>query len=169
MRWSPKRFSVSIVSYNMEGKDMKCTSFVVMMAAVLVVLLAAGCTSAPVKETSTTNVSVTEPPVAVKYVELGMVDGTKVGGKYVSESAAFTNIVPMYVVDDNGIMSRGNGKETGITTSLIATMITIEDPSSLVETTLNEQAIAEKAYKEQRAAADAALARENAEKMRKSS
>lgn len=148
---------------------MKCTSFVVMMAAVLVVLLAAGCTSAPVKETSTTNVSVTEPPVAVKYVELGMVDGTKVGGKYVSESAAFTNIVPMYVVDDNGIMSRGNGKETGITTSLIATMITIEDPSSLVETTLNEQAIAEKAYKEQRAAADAALARENAEKMRKSS
>jgi hypothetical protein len=148
---------------------MKCTNFVVMMAAVLAVILAAGCTSAPVKETSTTNVSVTEPPVAVKYVELGMVDGTKVGGKYVSESAAFTNIVPMYVVDDNGIMSRGNGKETGITTSLIATMITIEDPSSLVETTLNEQAIAEKAYKEQRAAADAALARENAEKMRKSS
>jgi len=148
---------------------MKYASFLVMMAAVLAVLLAAGCTSAPVKETSTTNVSVTEPPVAVKYVELGMVDGTKVGGKYVSESAAFTNIVPMYVVDDNGIMSRGNGKETGVTTSLIATMITIEDPSSLLETTLNEQAIAEKAYKEQRAAADAALARENDEKMRKSS
>ena len=56
---------------------MKYTSFVVMMAAVLAVLLAAGCTSAPVKETSTTNVSTTEPPVAVKYVELNMVDGTK--------------------------------------------------------------------------------------------
>jgi hypothetical protein len=92
-----------------------------------------------------------------------MVDGTKVGGKYVSESAAFTNIVPMYVINENGIMSRGNGKETGITTSLIATVITIEDPSSLVETTLNEQAIAEKAYKEERAAQDAALARKNAE------
>ena len=136
-----------------------------MMAAILAVMLAAGCTSSPEKETSTTNVSATEPQAAVKYVELSMVDGTKVGGKYVSESAAFTNIVPMYVVDDNGIMSRGNGKETGITTSLIATMITIEDPSSLVEKTLKEQAAAERAYKEERAAADAALAAENAKKM----
>jgi len=101
----------------------------------------------------------------VKYVELGMVDGTKVGGKYVSESAAFTTIVPMYVINENGIMSRGNGKETGITTNLIATMVTIDDPSSLVTTTLNQQAIADKAYKEKRAAQDAELARKNAESM----
>ncbi len=139
------------------------------MAAILAVILAAGCTSSPEKETPTTNVSSAEPQAAVKYVELSMVDGTKVGGKYVSESAAFTNIVPMYVVNDNGIMSRGNGKETGITTSLIATMITIEDPSLLVEKTLNDQAAAEKAYKEERAAADAALAAENAKIMRRQS
>lgn len=134
------------------------------MAAILVVILAAGCTSAPVKETSTTNVSTSEPQAAIKYVELGMVDGTKVGGKYVSESAAFTNIVPMYVVNDNGIMSRGNGKETGITTSLIATMVTIEDPSSLVEKTLNDQAAAEKAHQKEIDEMNAKIAKENAEK-----
>ena len=144
---------------------MKCTSFVVMMAAILAVILAAGCTSAPVKETSNSSVSVTVSQAAVKYVELGMVDGTKVGGKYVSESAAFTTIAPMYVINENGIMSRGNGKETGITTNLIATMVTIDDPSSLVTTTLNQQAIADKAYKEKRAAQDAELARKNAESM----
>jgi hypothetical protein len=161
-----KTFFVEYRDYNTEGKDTRHVNFVVMMAAVLAVLLAAGCTSAPVKETSTTNVSTAEPPIAVKYVELGMVDGTKVGGKYVSESAAFTTIVPMYVINENGIMSRGNGKETGITTSLIATVITIEDPSSLVETTLNEQAIAEKAYKEKRAAEDAETVRKNYESLK---
>jgi hypothetical protein len=149
-----------------EGKDTKHTSFIVMMAAILAVILAAGCTSAPEKETSAKNVSATESQAVVKYVELGMVDGSKVGGKYVSESAAFTNIVPMYVIKENGIMSRGNGKETGITTSLIATVITIEDPSSLVEKKLNDQAVAEKAYNEKRAAEDAEMVRKNYESLK---
>lgn len=146
------------------GEDTKYTSVVVMMAAVLAVLLAAGCTSAPVKETSTTNVSTTVPQAAVKYVELSMVDGSRVGGKYVSESAAFTTIVPMYVIDKNGVMGRGNGKDTGITTNLIATMVTIDDPSSMVTTTLNQQAAAEKADQEKTAAWDAQIARDNANK-----
>ena len=127
-----------------------------MMSVVLAVLLAAGCVSSPVKENST------EPKAAVKYVELHMLDGTKVGGKYVSESTAFTTITPLYLIDKNGIMSRGSGIDTAITTNLIATMITIGDPSSLVNTTLNQQALAEKAYEEKRVAEEAALARQNA-------
>ena len=69
-----------------------------------------------------------------------MVDGTKVGGKYVSESAAFTTIVPMYVIDKNGFMKRGDGNETAFTTNLIASIVTIEDPSSYVNATLEAQA-----------------------------
>jgi hypothetical protein len=131
---------------------MKYTSFLVMMAAVLAVILAAGCTSAPVKETSTTNVSVTEsqaaskssvpvtePPGAVKYVELDLLDGSKVGGKYVSESAAFVTIVPMYVLDKDGFMSVGSGNEVGLKTSFVNTMVNIDDPSSYVATTLKAQ------------------------------
>jgi hypothetical protein len=137
-----------------------------MMAAVLAVVFAAGCMSAPEKESSNQSQDAArESTGAVRYVEMSMIDGTRVGGKYVSESAAFTNIVPMYVIDKNGIMSRGSGTETGVTTSLIATVVTIEDPSSYVDKTLNEQAAAEKAYREERAAQDAALAAENARKM----
>lgn len=118
---------------------MKYTSFVVMMAAVLAVLLAAGCTSAPEKGTSTSNVSVTEPQGTVKYVELYMIDGTKVGGKYVSESAAFVTIVPMYILDKDGFMTAGSGKEVGLKTSLITSIVNIGDPSSSVATTLKAQ------------------------------
>jgi hypothetical protein len=146
-------------------KDTKHAGFVVMMAAIIVVILAAGCTSSPEKETSKTNVSAAEPQAAAKYVEISMTDGTKVGGKYASESAAFTNIVPMYVIDKNGLMSRGNGKETGITTSLIATMVTIEDPSSLVEKTLSDQAAAEEARQKEIADWNAKIAKENAKTM----
>lgn len=118
---------------------MKYTNFIVMMAAVLAVILAAGCTSAPVKETSTTNVSVTESHGAVRYVELQMMDGSRVGGKYVSETAAFVTIVPMYILDKDGFMTKGSGKEVGIKSSLLTTMLTIQDPSSLVNVTLKTQ------------------------------
>jgi hypothetical protein len=143
---------MDIVSYKTEGKDMKYASFLVMMAAVIAVLLAAGCTSAPVKETSTTNVSVTEsqatpkssvsvtePQAAVKYVELNLLDESKVGGKYVSESAAFVTIVPMYVLDKDGFMSVGSGNEVGIKSSFVNTMVNIDDPSSYVAATLKAQ------------------------------
>jgi hypothetical protein len=110
-----------------------------MMAAILAVILAAGCTSAPEKETSAKNVSTTEPPAAVKYVELNMLDESKVGGKYVSESAAFVTIVPMYVLDKDGFMSVGSGKEVGIKTSFVNTIVNIDDPSSYVATTLKAQ------------------------------
>lgn len=118
---------------------MKHTSFIVMITAILAMLLASGCTSAPVKETSTTNVSTAEPPGAVKYVELNMLDGSKVGGKYVSESAAFITIVPMYVLDKDGFMSVGSGKEVGLKTSFVNTMVNIDDPSSYVATTMKAQ------------------------------
>jgi outer membrane murein-binding lipoprotein Lpp len=146
---------------------MKCTSFVVMMAAVLAVILAAGCTSAPVKETST-NVSVTSAPVTEtatssvsvtetqakdRYVEISLLDGTKVGGKYVSETAAFTTILVMYtmdpsaytsdvnykaVKDPNKYFAKGNGAEVSIKNSLINTMVTIDDPTSMIEATQQE-------------------------------
>lgn len=109
------------------------------MAAILAVILAAGCTSSPEKETSTTNVSTTETQGTVRFVELNMIDGTKVGGKYVSESAAFITIVPMYVLDKDGFMTLGSGKEVGLKTSLVDTMVNINDPSSYVATTLKAQ------------------------------
>jgi hypothetical protein len=118
---------------------MKYKNMLVLMVAVIAVMLAAGCTSSPVKETSATNVSTTEPREAVKYVELNMLDGSKVGGKYVSESAAFVTIVPMYVLDKDGFMSVGNGKEVGIKTSFVNTIVNIDDPSSYVATTLKAQ------------------------------
>jgi hypothetical protein len=68
----------------------------------------------------------------------------------------------MYIIDKDGVMSRGNGKETGITTNLIATMVTIGDPSSLVTSTLNQQAIAEKAQEKENAASEAQIVANNA-------
>ena len=145
---------------------MKYTSFVVMMAAILAVILAAGCTSAPIKETSTSNVSVTESqatsnsnvPVTEskakdRYVEISLLDGTKVGGKYVSETAAFTTILVMYTMDPNAYtfdaynkavknpdkyFAKGNGAEVSIKNSLINTMVTIDEPTPMIEATLQE-------------------------------
>jgi outer membrane murein-binding lipoprotein Lpp len=158
---------MGILSYKTEGKDMKYTSFLVMMAAVLVVLLAAGCTSAPVKETSTTNVSVTSAPVTEastssvsvtetqakdRYVQINLLDGTSVGGKYVSETAAFTTIVVMYVLDPNAYTEinatwskdpekyivRGNGNTIAFKNSLINTMVDIKDPELVIEVAQQE-------------------------------
>lgn len=121
------------------------------------VLLFCGCvgnngTQTNVTKTNATHNATTAPQSTVRYVELRILDGTKVGGKYVSESASFTTIVPMYVIDKYGTMIRGSGVETGITTSQIATMITIEDPSSWIDATLQEQARQEALkYKDKRA------------------
>lgn len=139
----------------MEGDDTKPTGYVVMMAAVLAAILAAGCTSAPVKETSTTNVSITESQVAPnssvtvtetqandKYVQINLLDGSYVGGKYVSETAAFTTIVVMYVYDPNvgagNFFNRGNGNEVGFKNSLINTIIPIDEPTAMIEAKLAE-------------------------------
>jgi outer membrane murein-binding lipoprotein Lpp len=145
---------------------MKYTSFIVMMAAILAVILAAGCTSAPVKETSTSNVSVTESQATPKtgapvtetqandrYVEISLLDGTKIGGKYVSETSAFTTILVMYTIDPsayifdannkavkdpNKYFAKGNGAEVSIKNSLINTMVTIDEPTSMIEAALQE-------------------------------
>ena len=151
-----KTFFVEYRDYNTEGKDTRHVNFVVMMAAVLAVLLAAGCTSAPVKETSTTNVSVTEsqatPNSSVtvtetqakdRFVQINLLDGTSVGGKYVSETAAFTTIDVMYTInpeakktigtiyakDPDNYIIKGNGAEVGIKNALINTVVTIEKPN----------------------------------------
>ena len=132
---------------------MTYTSFVVMMSAIIAVILAAGCTSAPVKETSTSNVSITESQAKDRYVEISLLDGTKVGGKYVSETAAFTTIFVMYTIDPNAYtfdannkavkdpdkyFAKGNGAEVSIKNSLINTMVTINEPTPMIEATLQE-------------------------------
>lgn len=156
------------MNYNPEGIDTKYTSFVFMMAAILAVILAAGCTSAPVKETSTTNVSTTAPQAAVKYVELHFVDGTMAGGKYVSETPGFVTIVPMYILDKDGFMKAGGalaGKEVGMKTDLITTMVNIEDPTSFVASTLQaqEEKAAELAVAEQEKAKQIQIEKERYE------
>jgi hypothetical protein len=127
-----------------------------MMAAVLAVLLAAGCTSAPVKETSTTNVSVTSAPVTEtstssvsvtetqakdRYVQINLLDGSYAGGKFVSETAAFTTIVVMYTWDPNAsgnFFAKGSGEEVSFKNSLINTMVTIDEPTPMIEATLQK-------------------------------
>jgi len=134
---------------------MKYTSFVVMMAAVLAVILAAGCTSAPVKETSTSNVSVKESQAAPnssvtvtetqakdRYVQINILDGSYAGGKYVSETAAFTTIVVMYTYDPHitvgNFFNKGNGAEVAFKNSLINTIIPIDEPTAMIEAKLAE-------------------------------
>jgi len=97
------------------------------MGAIIVMMLATGCTSAPEKESK------------VRYVEIHGVEGGTIGGKYVSESATFVSIIPMYIISKDGIMARGSGVNTSIKTSVIANMVDIEDPSSKVNETLEIQ------------------------------
>jgi len=153
-----------------------------MMAAILAVILASGCTSAPVEEpssapveepssvlveeTPTSNVPVTESQANDRYVEINFLDGTKVGGKFVSETAAFTSILVMYtkdpdaytsytspghlshdsytigpritVKDPNRYLVKCNGAEVSFKNSLINTMVTIDEPTPMIEATLQE-------------------------------
>jgi hypothetical protein len=132
------------------------------IAMVLTALFMAGCVSnAPVKETSNSsvpNAGVPSVPNAEmkttdRYVELEMIDGSAVGGKYISESAAFVTIIPMYAINNDGVMGIGNGEPTGIKTALINTMKDIENPSAKINATLEAQRIkaAELAAAEQKA------------------
>jgi len=105
-------------------------------------------------------------PSSDRYVEINLLDGTKVGGKYVSETAAFTTILVMYTIDPNAYtyynspgrieqgsyskgplikvkdpdnyLVKGTGAEVSIKNSLINTMVTIEDPTPMIEATLQE-------------------------------
>lgn len=126
---------------------------VVLIMAILAVLVS-GCMNAPVKEAKAPD----------KYVEINLINGEKVGGKYLNESAAFTKIIPMYLISESGTMQRGNGKEVAIKSSIITSMITIDDPSAGINATIEKQDAEMKAYKAKRAAEDAALAAENAKK-----
>ena len=59
---------------------------------------------------SNSSVSVTESQAKDRYVEISLLDGTKVGGKYVSETAAFTTILVMYTMDPNAYTFDVNNK-----------------------------------------------------------
>lgn len=138
-----------------------------MIAAVLAALLMAGCVSSPEKEASNTSTSTSNAAGNVKYIQINLLDGTSVGGKYVSETAAFTTINVMYtlnpkayvfynhssdsyVKDPDKYIVRGNGAEVSIKNSLIDTMITIESPEKVIENAqqeVNEDiSAAQKAY-----------------------
>ncbi|MFZ3112950.1 hypothetical protein [Methanothrix sp.] len=110
-------------------------------------MLIAGCTSAPEKDMSELNVSDTESQSNDRYVQINLLDGTSVGGKYVSETAAFTTINVMYMLDPEAYTSyngssvrdpdkyiiKGNGAEVAFKNSLIDTVYTIADPEEIID------------------------------------
>jgi hypothetical protein len=130
------------------------------VVTILVVLLAAGCVSSPQKGSSNQSVPVNESHTNVRYVQLNFLDGTSSGGKYVSETPAFTTIVWMYTIDPGAttmIVSSnlsgptyvkvkdpdrylvvGNGNNVSFKNTLINTMIDIGDPTAMIEKTLQE-------------------------------
>jgi hypothetical protein len=122
-----------------------------MVAAILAVLLASGCISSPEKGTSNSSIPTTVS--TVRFVQINLLDGTIVGGKYVSETPAFTTINVMYtmdpnahtwdadknyVIDLNKSFVKGNGAEVSIKNSLINTMVTIDNPTQMIEAKLQE-------------------------------
>jgi len=111
----------------------------VIVASVILVLFATGCVSAPVKETANSTTLTTETQPKDRYVKLLMFDGSEVGGKYVSESVAFVTIIPIYILDKEGFVTKGNGNEVGVKTSLVNSMMTIEDPRPWTNATLKAQ------------------------------
>jgi len=142
---------------------MKFFKELVIFGIILAILLIAGCMNSP-KDNQT---APSEAQNKVRYVEINLLDGTKIGGKYLSETAAFTNIIPLYVIDHNGIMTHGNGVESGVATNLISLMVTIDDPSAYINTTLSQQEIAKKERERELAEMDAEQARRNAEILNK--
>jgi hypothetical protein len=75
-----------------------------------------------------------------------LADGTKIGAKYVSESAAFTTIIPLYLIDKDGVLSRGSEKEIAIKNDFISFMIPIEEPSSFINATLTRKRLTAEVY-----------------------
>lgn len=129
------------------GNNTKYPSYTVITAIVVAVMLIAGCTSAPEKDMSELNVSDTESQSNDRYVQINLLDGTSVGGKYVSETAAFTTINVMYMLDPEAYTSyngssvrdpdkyiiKGNGAEVAFKNSLIDTVYTIADPEEIID------------------------------------
>ena len=115
-----------------------------MIAAILAVLLSAGCTSTPEKETSNQSEAVKVPITDQgqdRYVQINLLDDSYAGGKFVSETAAFTTIIVMYTYDRNAeypYFNKGNGAEVAFKNSLIDTMITIDEPTAMIEAKLQE-------------------------------
>lgn len=157
---------------------MRHIGIVFMVAALLAVALVAGCMSAPEEKANATEVksaTVTESSSAqessavenntTRFVELQALDGSRVGGQYVSESEAFVTIIPLYVEDKYGTFSRGNGKATGIKTSMISTMIDIPDPTSLIDGVIEKQNTERAQKQKEMDAANAKIAEENSAKL----
>jgi hypothetical protein len=134
---------------------------IAIMVIVLGAIFASGCTSntptAPVNESTKDTPQQqrpAEPPV--RYVELGLTDGSKIGGEYVSENANFVTIIPLYVFErGSDTLIKGSGTEIGVKIALVNTMTNITDPRPFIAVKLQEQ---------EEAAAAAAKARENATK-----
>ena len=148
---------------------MKQFGIIVMMAAILAVLVTAGCTSSSEKEPSNTGISASNPENETRYVQINFLDGTSAGGEYVSETAAFTTIKVMYILDPDAYtrynwssnyvrdpdkyLIRGNGAEIGFKNTLINTMTTIDNPEQFIEKT--QQEVKEEAAATKKAAKDA--------------
>ena len=124
---------------------------ILVFSAVIAILIIAGCVSTPGPQPKASqpevnqinNTTITKPPEA-RYVQINMVDGGSVGGQYLSETAAFVTIIPMYLLEEhtygNGTgtcdffetdpeyLTKGSGVATGIKVSLVNTMVDIPDP-----------------------------------------
>jgi len=148
---------------------MKQYEIIVLVAAILAVLLTAGCTSSPEKEASNTSITASNPENGIRYVQINFLDGTSAGGEYVSETAAFTTIKVMYLLnpeaytrynysnnyvrDPDKYIIRENGTEIGFKNQLINTMVTIDNPELFIEKT--QQEVKEEAAATKKAAKDA--------------
>lgn len=125
---------------------MKLIESAIFIAMVLAVLFAAGCVSdnAPVNETVKEKIqdvgsNIGSKVAEIRFVELNMTDGAKVGGIYESESEDLVTIVPLYEIDKDGFMTRGNRVSTDFNTSSISAMTNLTDPKEFINTTLATQ------------------------------
>jgi hypothetical protein len=130
------------------------------------ILLACGCVQKGADQTKpnltqmpTMQNASAETSAKVRYVQLNFLDGTSVGGKYVSETAAFTTIQYMYRLDPGWAdvtLSTGGTKTVGypeitnesgaivaFKNTLINTMIDIENPAVVIKKAQQERETAE--------------------------
>jgi len=135
---------------------------IAIMVIVLGAIFVSGCMSntptTPVNESAAKATAQQQQPtkLPVRYVELRLTDGSITGGEYVSESANFVTIIPLYAFKaDSDTLINGSGVEIGIKIALVNTMTNITDPRPFIAAKLQEQ---------EEAAAAAAKARENATK-----
>jgi len=139
---------------------------IAIMVIVLGAIFASGCmsntsntTTVPVNESATikgpaqANESAASQASALRYVQIQLTDGSKVGGQYVSESPAFVTIIPMYLLQehtwenstcryyetDPEYLTEGSGINTAVKIALINLMIDIPDPRPFIEMKLKSQ------------------------------